>query len=338
MKQTLLDAWLPDADALLMRDDASVSLAREAVRELGAKLGASVEAIEKMAIVASELGHNQLRHGAAGRMLVREVRRGEALGLEVVAADRGKGIADPTRALRGEVAQPRGRGARLSAGRRHAQEVDVDVRRHEGTYVAARLFLGPVPFRSEVGVFARPLSGEPLCGDDAAFSRSFSGLTFAVADGLGHGPEARAASSNIVSSSRHGMTLLAEQVRAAHVDAAGTRGATAVVGRIDGVRGELELVGVGDVSVAVVRARDTTRFRGRAGVVGGRSQLARSLPSEVAPLLGGDVVLAYSDGIRLGVDFSALLPLRFEHPIVLAQALLERFARDDDDALVFAAR
>src|SRR6185295_18454260 len=95
----------------------------------------------------------------------------------------------------------------LSSVLRLADEVDFDVRIGEGTCVFARKLVEPPPHKSEVAIFGRPHVGERISGDDAAFVRDGSSLLIAVADGLGHGSEARAASGAAVSFVRDHATL-----------------------------------------------------------------------------------------------------------------------------------
>jgi serine/threonine protein phosphatase PrpC len=46
------------------------------------------------------------------------------------------------------------------------------------------------------------------------------------------------------------------------------------------------------------------------------------------------VLALYSDGLRSGVSLEEEPSLLREHPIVIAQRIAERFARDDDDVTV----
>jgi hypothetical protein len=47
-----------------------------------------------------------------------------------------------------------------------------------------------------------------------------------------------------------------------------------------------------------------------------------------------DVLVVYSDGIRSGLNLMSERDLLREHPIVVAQRIVERFGRPDDDAVV----
>ena len=170
MGALLIHDWLADALSQAVVDEASVSQLREEVRRVAAgRLDATTT--EQLVTAASELGMNQLVHAGGGRVAVLPIERAGVVGVEVIAADAGPGIATPSAALRGEVGpHTKGLGAGLSAVLRLCQEVDFDVRQGEGTCVWARSYASALP-RSEVAILGRPHPHERVSGDHAAFAR-----------------------------------------------------------------------------------------------------------------------------------------------------------------------
>src|SRR5215472_9847632 len=197
----LIDRWLGETSRIRVVDEASVALVREEVRREGRALGLPKGVTGAAVNVASELGHNQLAHARGGEMSIRRIERGSVAGLEVVAADRGPGMASPSKALKGsarttEMART---GASLGVGLQAvlelSDETDFDVRLGEGTCVWARKFAAPPPHRRrQIGVYGRSCPEEITSGDDALFVRRDDALLVAIADGLGHGTPAREAS------------------------------------------------------------------------------------------------------------------------------------------------
>ncbi|HEY2514818.1 MAG TPA: SpoIIE family protein phosphatase, partial [Polyangiaceae bacterium] len=298
MDSFLIREWRPDdpAAALPMLDAASVSVARERVRTEAARLGLPVETTAKLVNVASELANNQLAHARSGWISIGEIRRGGVAGLEVCAVDEGRGIDDPARALGGGASTAGTLGVGLAAVLELAREVDFDVRRGEGTCIRARVFASDVPRLREVGVFSRPYPGEPVSGDGALFCRSDDRLVLAVADGLGHGEEARAATTAVLEAARSAMGQGPQAMLAAgHAAAAGTRGAAMTVAVIDG-QGRLSLAGVGNVMACIVGPRKSSRFTGSPGVVGAPGPLRR-IGFEETPLSPYDAVVLFTDGL-----------------------------------------
>ncbi len=339
MEATLTERWLAGAEVVPIFDPASVAVAREAVREAGARVGLERDAFERLATAASELAHNQLRHAVGGRVGVREVRRGAVCGLEVIAADRGPGLADARSALEGGASSAGGLGQGLAGVHRLADELDVDARLGEGLCVRARVFAGPVPWRSDVAVLGRPYPGEAVSGDDAAFCRTDGALLVAVADGLGHGPPAHEASARAM------QAVLADPgrdpegvVRACDAALVGTRGAVMGVARVDFAAEALEATIVGDVMVHRYRPREALRFTATRGMLGAADLRRRAPRVERMPREPGEVLVLATDGLRTRLDLSSDLALLRQHPLFVAHALLERYGRPDDDALVLVAR
>jgi anti-sigma regulatory factor (Ser/Thr protein kinase)/serine/threonine protein phosphatase PrpC len=341
----LTDEWLPEpqADAIPVLDEASLSLVRERVRERGATELVSPDVVARALLVASELGRNQLRHAVRGRIAVRAVRRDGRSGLEIVAADGGTGIADVVTALRGVPRASGSLGVGLAAARENASEVDFDIRIGEGTCIWARIFDRDVPRGREVAVFGRALAGERVSGDHALFWRSGAHLTLAVCDGLGHGAAAREASGAAVTALRGAGTGGAAEKGPAplledcHRALGSTRGAVMAIARLDEAAQRVEVASAGNVSVDLVAPRSTRRFGGTSAVVGDRRGVFRPRVEE-KPLEPGDALVMCTDGVRTRLSLDSDFELLREHPVVIAAGVVERFARADDDVLVLVAR
>jgi anti-sigma regulatory factor (Ser/Thr protein kinase) len=334
---TLQAAWLGDGEAIPILDEASVSEVRQLVRREGARVALGEIATAALVNVASELAHNQLAHARGGAIAVREAPRGGSRGLEVVAADKGCGIRDLARALQGRPSgNGRSLGVGLSAVCELADEVDIDVRLGEGTCVRARKFPDAHSRRTQIGVFGRAFPGESVSGDDAAFVRSGDDLTIGVVDGLGHGWPAREAASRATWVLRERSLERPEAILAACDGAlAQTRGAVMSVARLDGARG-IELASVGNVSAHLYTPFGSRRFGGSSFVLGAPGG-ARRIATERETLDRFGVLAIFTDGIRSRVDLSGELALLREHPAVVAQQIVERFGRPDDDVLVLVA-
>ncbi|MCC6525853.1 MAG: SpoIIE family protein phosphatase [Polyangiaceae bacterium] len=331
--------WTEGLATIELHDLASVSLVRQAVRTAAQEAGLDTVAAECVVTAASELAHNVLAHGRAGHVGVGGVAHGAAPGVEVVAADVGPGIRDVAAALAG-TSPSRTLGVGLSSVRRLVDELDVDVRRGEGSCLRARKYARPPLAPSEIGVAGRPHPAARVCGDDACAVRRADGLLCAVADGLGHGAEARAAAALAIAEVRRagaaGLDLRA-LLAAADRALVRTRGAVMGLARLDRVRGELEVAGAGNVMLRVLPVSGPTRrFEGTPMVLGSGRRPARAPRSETLALVPGDLVVLASDGLRTGLELGEP-GVRLAHPAVVAAHLLAEFARDHDDALVLVA-
>jgi anti-sigma regulatory factor (Ser/Thr protein kinase) len=333
-----MTAWLRDVETIAILDDASISVAREHVRQLAGEVGFSREVTESVATAATELVRNQLVHARRGGFAVRSIERGGVRGLELVAADRGSGLADPRHALEGTISTGGGLGSGIASVHRLMDELDFDIRLGEGMCIWARKFAGPVPYRSEVAILGRPCEGETESGDDAAFVRQADRLTIGVVDALGHGILARDVATPTAALLRSRAELdPAALLHAVDDSLRHTRGAVMAVAHIDLPHRQLEHAAIGDIRTCSYRPRAARRFLSTAGVLGA-SQHNRKYLVEREPMREHDVIVMHSDGLTSRADISEELQLLRRHPIVIAAHLLEHFGRSNDDAMVLVAR
>jgi anti-sigma regulatory factor (Ser/Thr protein kinase) len=335
--ETLLNQWLEGHDAIAVLDGASVSEVRERVRAVGRAQGLAETEVERLALVASELANNQLAHGRGGAVAVLPLSRGGVPGVEVIAADRGPGIANPREVLRGQLKATGSLGAGLQGVLRQADEVDFDVRWGEGTCVRARKYATPPPWRREVAVLGRPYPAESLSGDQATWLWLGDRLVLGVVDGLGHGPEARVAADQAVRLLRAHASLASEALLA-RCDASlrGTRGVALGVVHLEPGTGEVTHACVGNVNTLLCHPGHAHSLACAPGVLG--------LPQRVPRLRGtkdslqpGGLLILHTDGLATRTTVDDPLLLR-RHPLEVAHELLLRFGKEHDDALVLVAR
>jgi anti-sigma regulatory factor (Ser/Thr protein kinase)/serine/threonine protein phosphatase PrpC len=337
-KRFLIARWLGSyTQSIPIYDEASVSSARQRVREAGDVIHAGKDLVETVALLASDLTHNQLTHSKQGYFAVRHVERGAAKGLEIIAADLGPGIAKPilTDSSRAEGSL----GAGLESVFRLADEVEIDTRRAEGLCVVARKFEGGTPEPFETAVAGEPYPGELISGDDAVCLRSESGFLAAVCDGLGHGPEAREASKRAVESIARNRDLdLREIVLTVHSEISGSRGCALSIARFHKQTATLQCLSAGDVRSHLYYIRDTHFFTSTPLVIGEAALSPRRLRIEEATIAPGSVFAMFTDGLETKATLKGQLDLLRRPAIVIAQHLIESHSRRTDDSLVFVAR
>jgi anti-sigma regulatory factor (Ser/Thr protein kinase) len=335
----LIRQWLAGCDVLATRDDASISQARQLTRDRGAAVGLDAIKREELAAAVSELARNQLRHAIGGELGFRAVARDGVAGLEVVAADRGGGIADPTAAFSGATRIAGSLGVGLAAAYRQSHEMDLDIRWGEGTAVTIRSFATPPAVRSELAVLSRPCPGEAISGDHAFVRRRGDDVTIAVVDGLGHGVLAREpADAAIAEVARDPERALDELALATDTALAGSRGVVMAAARFSISSARLQLAGVGNVSTRIVRPDGTTRILpSLPGVLGGSTRPRRPRV-EQEPVGRAALVVMATDGLVTHIDFEKEIALLRRPPPLIAHHLVTTYARPDDDILVVVAR
>jgi serine phosphatase RsbU (regulator of sigma subunit) len=193
--------------------------------------------------------------------------------------------------------------------------------------------------RLEWAVAQRPLPGQTVSGDRHVVLPHRRGVTLGVIDGVGHGPEAAKAAELAANTLRLvPESNLLTHLHRCHLALAKSRGAVMTLVEFNVRDLTLTLCGVGNVEAVVIHvatgqgtpAQESALLRG--GVVG--DQLPAPHAS-VVPLRPGDLLVMSSDGVR--TDFSREIPWRssLQH---LADHMLEKYAKDTDDALVLLAR
>jgi anti-sigma regulatory factor (Ser/Thr protein kinase) len=341
-KRVLIARWLGSkTEPIPIYDEASVSTARQRVRKIGEELNLTKELVESVALIASEVTHNQLSHARQGYFAVKGVERGGAKGLQVIAADIGPAIKKPGIATQDKVSSTSGSlGAGLAGVCRIADEVAFDNRIDEGLCIIARKFEKSAVSRSvEVAVMGRPYPGEAISGDDAVFFDSESTFIAGVADGMGHGPDARKASNRAIEGLSTKLERnLEEIVIALNQEVSGTHGCAMGIIRFDKKTGEAECVSLGDVHSHLYYLKEAHFFTPTPLVLAaGQFQKQRVRVEKVA-VQPGSVLIMFTDGLKSRTTLKGQLDVLRQQPIVIAEHLLENDARPDDDALVLVAR
>jgi anti-sigma regulatory factor (Ser/Thr protein kinase) len=340
-KRVLIERWLgSDTQPIPIYDEASVSTARQQVREAGQRLNLARTVVESVALIASEITHNQLSHARHGYFAVKPVERRGVKGLEVMAADIGPGIKMPRLAIQGDISTAGSLGAGLGAVCRMADEVQFDNRIQEGVCVVARKFESPPDIRSsEVAIMGRPYPGEPISGDDAVFFDSESTFIAAVADGMGHGPEARQASNRAIEGLQSKLDRnLEEIVIALNQELSGTHGCAMNIVRFDKETGIAECVSLGDVHSHLYHHKDAHFFTPIPLVLAAGQFQRQRIRVEKVPVPPGSVLLMFTDGLKSRTTLKGQLDVLRQPAIAIAEHLLENDSRPDDDALVLVAR
>ena len=197
-------------------------------------------------------------------------------------------------------------------------------------------WLGPIEWAAKT----RPRPGENICGDRMiAVDVNGTGALIGVLDGLGHGVDAAEAAKRGVEVLRADRAEpLDALVQRCHRALSGTRGAAMTLVHIDFRSDALSWIGIGNVTAdlvakhpAGVEVRSSARLAG--GIVGYR--IPETLKPQEVPIRPGDLLVIASDGIVEDhlddIDFAA-------SSLAIADKILRRHAKDNDDALVLAAR
>lgn len=192
--------------------------------------------------------------------------------------------------------------------------------------------------RVDWGVASRALAGEMESGDRSLVTPMGNGALLATADGLGHGAEAAlAADLAIRTIESQARRPLVEIVEACHRALVRTRGAALSLALWNADRREVAWIGVGNVEGVLLIAGpagtpDRERLVLRRGVVGDRLP---ALQASIVPVPREGLLVFATDGIRGGFDQGLETHAA---PQALADDIMARHSRGEDDALVLVAR
>jgi hypothetical protein len=279
----------------------------------------------------------------SGRLLINVAGRGA---VQIVAVDRGPGIADVAASMRDGFTTGSSLGAGLGTCRRQASLFDLYSRVGQGTIVMARV--GPAAAEptgpTEVGGVISPHPGESAVGDGFGLAWQGDRMTVAVVDGLGHGVEAaQARGAALELLERQPALDSAGLLREIDVGLRITRGAAAAIVQIDGWSRQLSFAGMGNVSGRLFRPGADQTLVSRPGILGVGHGIGVAARTRLHRLVSADwaapaVLVLHTDGITSRWSPADYPDTDHHHPAVLACLIWRDALRGNDDATVVVVR
>ncbi|ATQ75461.1 serine/threonine protein kinase [Massilia violaceinigra] len=316
-----------------------IASARRAGNTLARQLGFDETRAGQLAIVITEAATNIVKHAREGEILLRALHAGERAGVEVIALDRGPGMANVALRMEDGNSTAGTYGVGLGAIGRLTPEFDIYSVEGQGTVLRMTVWSGAAgaPVSDwEAGAVCLPMPGEDVCGDAWDFGFAKWGLTFGMADGLGHGPEAAVASEAAVALVVDRAAVgVSELMQLAHGALHGTRGAAVALAAIDCDAGELTFAGIGNIAGCIFDGSARRHLMSHNGIVGSNLRKVQTFTHPWAP---GAMLIMHSDGLGTRWDLDAYPGLAFRHPGLIAAVLYRDFARQRDDASVLVVR
>ncbi len=315
-----------------------VAAARRGGQKLADALGFSETRAGQLALIITEAATNILKHAGEGEVHVGPSQSAAGVGIDVLAVDKGPGIANLAACLVDGVSTAGTAGTGLGALRRQADEFDVYTQPGNGAAFFMRIWRdapAPEPCGLEIGALWTPIAGEEECGDGWAVRCDGRGATLLAADGLGHGPEAaRAAAAAVGALERNQKAGAGELMQAAHEALRPTRGAALATARIDYEAGELRFAGVGNIGGWVIDG-GRRALVSHNGIVGHNMRKVQEFSLPFPP---GALCVMHSDGIQTQWDLDKYPGLAGRSPALVAAMLMRDYIRGRDDAMVLVVR
>jgi anti-sigma regulatory factor (Ser/Thr protein kinase) len=320
----------------LIEDPSQIAEARRNARQLSMDLSFSEQAAENAAIVVTETCTNLLKHASRGQIIVRA--SGAAL-LEILALDRGPGIANVAESLQDGHSTTGTSGTGMGAIGRLSSYTEIYSRPGRGVALLARIAgqAGAITGPENIGAVQAPKPGEDVCGDQWGVAGLNGHRKFLLADGLGHGIDAAKASRAAVGMlHKHPDFPVTDLLAAVHGALRSTRGAAVAIVGLNAERGTVAFGGLGNISGTIFSntapPRRMVSTNGTAGVE------ARHIREFTYPWWEGDTLILHSDGIGTHWTLSDYPGLAAHDPAVIAGVIYRDFSRGNDDATIVVAK
>lgn len=327
--------------ALSITETSQVGEARRLISASARRLGFDETREGKVAIVVTEMAGNLVKHAGGGELVVRALRSGEIDGIEILALDRGPGMADLARSRRDGYSTAGSPGTGLGAISRLSDHFEAYSAPGQGTALLSQLWTSPLPRQGEKpsgdwGAVCLPVRGEEASGDGMDIQLRPGGWRLLVADGLGHGPFAREASQRAVAASRQDPDgSPSHLLEDCHAALRSTRGAAVAVADVDLEAKTVRFAGIGNITGVIDGTGRSQHLVSLNGIVG---QGAAKIREFSYPWPDGALLILTSDGLSNRWRLDAYPGLVARHPSLIAGVLYRDFGRPRDDATVVVVR
>lgn len=312
-------------------DDSQVGHARRVAQRLAMDLGFDEIDAGRVALAATELATNLLKHAGQGALHLRSIAAQTGHGIEIIAVDRGPGF-QLSECLADGFSTGGTQGTGLGALMRQAQVFDA-YSDHKGSVVLVQVFrrgVAALPVR--FGVSQHSLNNDPACGDVWYVAIDGQRISVLVIDGIGHGEEAEHAGKCGASVFAAGPFAEPEiSIADMHQAMNGTRGGAAAVALFDFRLGVLRFAGIGNIGGSLLNAEKSRGLASHPGIVGSQFRKARTFDY---PVEGAQLLIMYSDGLQSRWNLRDYPGLVHRHPAVIATVLHRDYCRGRDDATV----
>ncbi|MFB4394174.1 MULTISPECIES: anti-sigma regulatory factor [unclassified Pseudomonas] len=316
---------------LRLDEQSQVGHARRVAQRLAEAHGFDNADAGRVALVATELASNVLKHAERGELHLRVLAHGSEPGIELLAIDRGPGF-DVHRCLIDGYSTGGTQGIGLGSVRRLAQVFDLhaDAR---GAVLLARLYPQQrQPRDVRIGVSQHSLHDDPACGDTWHVALGPQRLSALVIDGLGHGEDAECAALAGAQAFAQAPfdnpeSLLGEL----HHAMGSTRGGAVAIAQYAAAQDRLAFIGIGNIGATLVSSDRSRGLASHPGIVGG--QYRKGQVFDYADVTG-NLLIMFSDGLQSRWSLQTYPGLVHRHPAIIAAVLHRDFCRGRDDVTV----
>jgi len=321
---------------IAVRHEADIIRARATARSMALGIGFDETRAAEVETAVSELATNLVKHRTVqAEIVLRTVENGEVSCIEVTARDKGPGIKDMERAMRGGESTAGSLGIGLSGVKRLMDDFSIESSVDRGTTIVARKCLRREILKGmDFSVFSKPRQDEDVSGDAYFIKRFSSSVIFSIVDALGHGKEANKTALNVLEIlEANYREPLHRIIELTHKNLISSRGAAMALCKIDFKAKRLEHVSIGNVETRVYGTAEPVRPICYNGTLGMAMENYRVIDY---PYVEGSTIVMFSDGIsgRFDLDPSMLR----KTPQEISYYIFDVYKRNIDDATVLVGK
>lgn len=325
-------------------DDRSyLSLIKREVAQQARALNFSAERISNLDIIISELCSNLLKFGERKReFLWKSIQQHGRMGIELLAIDKGPGIAHVYQALQDGYSTSGTAGEGLGAIKRLSNFFDIYSHASSGTAMLSRCFARRSKSSNSspltVGAVGVAKPGEQECGDGyhIVYQPKKKLFEILLVDGLGHGKDAhqaaQAALQQYAKLVGRKTTFVLEQI---HEAIQHTRGTVGLLVSLDIDQQKLRYSGVGNISGKITAWEKPISLISENGTLGYR--ISRVQQHETI-WQRGHMLIIHSDGLPSRWDLSVYPQIEKHDPTLIAACLYRDYGRSNDDVTVIVSQ
>lgn len=321
---------------VVVEEVSQVGQARRNAQTLADSMGFDEMDAGRVALAATELATNLIKHGRGGRMYLSAVCGRGGLGVELCTLDAGPGFS-LAQSLADGYSTGGTQGLGLGAIKRQATVLDA-WSDDKGSVVVARIYASRAAQHVDVpyGALRLAMRNELACGDAWHLRADAQTVALSLIDGLGHGLSASdAAQAGVAAAAQLGNAAPSDIIAAMHAAMSGTRGGAVAVARMDVDSGALQFAGIGNIAAALHEPAATRGMASHPGIVGVQFRKAQPFHFH-AP--AGTLLLMHSDGLQARWNLRDYPGLLHRHPALIVAVLQRDFDRGRDDTGIVALR
>lgn len=321
--------------------DADITAARRRAKAAAAALGFAPAACQEIAIAITELATNLVKHAGEGKLVLTPLGEDSRIGLEIESLDNGPGIANIGQALADGFSSSGTLGVGFGAVNQLMDQFEITSNPSRGTRVVVRKWVPITPSAAplhcpfDVGAGTRPHPRCTVNGDNFVIVHHARSTLVGIIDGLGHGQFAhRAANAAKVYVESHADSSLKDIFLGAGRACAATRGVVMALARFSWETPRLTFASLGNIEARVL-GEGHFPFVVRRGIVGVNAP--PPAPSE-HPWPEDNLLVLHSDGLTTHWTDRQFERLFEKSATEIAARLLNKLAKDDDDATVLVVK